>query len=302
MSPIALAIHGGAGLIRRQSLSKEREGVCRAALEAALKAGLTVLQHEGSSLEAVEQAVRSLENSPFFNAAVGAVLTRDAQVELDAAIMDGRDGRAGAITAATRVRNPISAARHILEHSPHLLIAGQGADAYAEQHGLELVDNATFITDERLAQLRRGGEVRLDHDAEQDVYGTVGAVACDTEGHVAAATSTGGMVGQHPGRVGDTPILGAGTFAANATAAISATGHGELFMRTMACARVAHRMEFLGLSLKEATERVLREDLPPESGGLIAVNAKGHIAMPFTTAGMFRAAVHPDGRQEIAIW
>ncbi len=302
MSSIALAIHGGAGLIRRQSLSAERERACRSALEVSLQAGLAVLQRHGSSLDAVEEAVRALENSPLFNAAVGAVLTREAQVELDAAIMDGRDGRAGAITAATRTRNPISTARHILEHSPHLLIAGPGADTYAKEQGLELVENQTFITEERLAQLKRGGTVRLDHDAEQDVYGTVGAVACDASGNIAAATSTGGMVGQHPGRVGDTPILGAGTFAANATAAISATGHGEQFMGAMACARIVHRMEFQGLSLEDAAQRVLLEDLPPESGGLIAVDARGHITMPFTTAGMFRAAVYPDGRQEIAIW
>jgi beta-aspartyl-peptidase (threonine type) len=301
MASIALALHGGAGLIKKQSLSPQREQACRIALQDALDGGLEKLHAGGCALDAVQETVHRLEDSPLFNAALGAVLTRDGRVELDAAIMDGRDGAAGAIAAATRIRHPIQAARCVLDHSPHLLIAGPGADTFALEHGLTLVDNHTFITDARRQQLERGTGLRLDHD-DEDVYGTVGAVACDASGNVAAATSTGGMVGQHPGRIGDTPILGAGTFASNATAAISATGQGEAFMHALAAARVAHRMEFQGLSLEAATLRVLQEDLPPASGGFIAVDSTGHVVMPFTTAGMFRAAAYRDGRQEIAIW
>lgn len=301
---IALAIHGGAGLIHRDSLSPERERRCVEALGAALDAGGQLLRRGASALDAVVAAVVLLEDSPLFNAGRGAVLTGEERVELDAAVMCGRRRRGGAVAGTSTVRNPVRAARVVLEHGRHVLMVGAGAEALAEQAGLEPVDCAWFVVPERVSQLRRArAEARygLDHGGEaQDVYGTVGAVACDADGHLAAATSTGGMVNQLPGRVGDSPILGAGTWAWDATAAISGTGHGERFLQHHVAARMSDWMDIGGLALGPAAERVLAE-LPPASGGLVAVDRQGRVVMPFTTAGMFRGAMH-GGRREIAIW
>ncbi|MFT4623648.1 MAG: beta-aspartyl-peptidase (threonine type) [Myxococcota bacterium] len=302
--PIALAVHGGAGLIRRDSLTPERKRACVSALDRALDAGMAVLNAGGSALDAVELAVVCLEESPLFNAGLGAVLTGNETVEHDAAIMCGHRRAAGGVAATTCIRNPIRAARHVLEHTRHVLLVGPGAEAVAAEAGLEAVDPTWFVLPERVAQVRRAvadDRFGMDHDSQDDdVYGTVGAVACDASGHLAAATSTGGMVNQTAGRVGDSPIIGAGTWAWDPTCAVSATGHGELFMVRHVAARISDWMDIGGLSMEAAAQRVL-DELPPEAGGVIAVDRHGHVTLPFTSAGMFRGAEDRTGRR-IAIW
>jgi L-asparaginase / beta-aspartyl-peptidase len=302
----ALAVHGGAGLIRAESLSPTREASCRAALERALRAGEQILAGGGHALDAAVAAVVVLEDDPVFNAGRGAVLASDGSVELDAAVMDGRDRSAGAIAAVKTPQNPILLARAVMEHTPHVFLAGGGADVLAAELGLSLASRAWFVTPEREAQLARASGVSLDHDGptQRDVYGTVGAVAADRQGHVAAATSTGGMTNKRPGRVGDTPVLGAGTYAWDRTAAVSGTGHGEPFVRLGVAHRVSALMELAGLELEAAAERVIHRDLPELGGrgGLIAVDARGRVAMPFNTAGMFRAAVQEGQAPIVAIW
>ncbi len=303
--PLSLAIHGGAGLIRRESLSSEREAACRAGLRAALDAGWAVLEAGGAALDAVEAAVVALEDDPLFNAGRGAVLAAGGGVELDAAIMDGRDRRAGAITGATTPRNPIRAARAVLERTPHVLLCGRGADALVAEAGLPAATLDWFATDERrtqYAEVARSGGFTLDHGGK-DVYGTVGAVACDGAGHLAAATSTGGMVNKRPGRVGDSPVIGAGTFAWDATCAVSGTGHGEPFLRLGVAGRVSALMELTDADLARAAHRVIHQDLVElhGQGGLIAVDRHGHVSMPFNTGGMFRASRSPAGIA-VEIW
>jgi L-asparaginase / beta-aspartyl-peptidase len=303
--PIALALHGGAGLIRRESLSLEREAACRASLRAALDIGWAILASGGGALDAVEATVAALEDDPLFNAGRGAVLTAGGGVELDAAIMDGRDRSAGAITGATTPRNPICAARAVMERTPHVLLCGPGADAFVREAGLPTADLAWFVTDERRAQYEqvagRGG-FTLDHGG-RDVYGTVGAVACDAEGHLAAATSTGGMVNKRPGRVGDSPLIGAGTYAWDPTCAVSGTGHGEPFVRLGVAARVSALIELAGLDFARATHRAIHQDLAElhGQGGLIAVDRRGRVSMPFNTGGMFRAS-RTGGEIVVEIW
>ncbi len=307
---LALAVHGGAGLIRRASLSAEREAACRTALAEAVLAGFTVLEAGGGALDAAVAAVCVLEDAPVFNAGRGAVLGQGGRVELDAAVMDGRDRRGGAITAATTPRNPILAAREVLLRTPHVLLAGAGADAFVAEAGLASEAPDYFVTPERRAQYEAVAGTSaygLDHGGgpkDKDVYGTVGAVACDGSGHVAAATSTGGMVNKRPGRVGDTPILGAGTFAWDRTAAVSGTGHGEPFIRLGVGARISARMELLGETLAQAAERVVHTDLVEVdgAGGVIAVDRFGNVALPFNTAGMFRAFKAGDGGVVVKIW
>jgi len=307
---LALAVHGGAGLIRRASLSPEREAACRTALAEAVLSGWTVLEAGGSALDAAVAAVCALEDAPEFNAGRGAVLARGARVELDAAVMDGRDRSAGAVTAVSTPRNPVLAARAVLERTPHVLMAGPGADAFIREAGLRVEAPDYFVTPQRLAQYDKvaGTEAYgLDHGGgpkDEDVYGTVGAVACDGEGHVAAATSTGGMVNKRPGRVGDTPIIGAGTYAWDQTAAISGTGHGEPFITLAVAARISARMELEGLSLEQAAHRVIHQDLAAMSGagGVIAVDRAGRIALPFNTAGMFRGWRAQGGAVQVEIW
>ncbi len=301
--PPALAIHGGAGLIRRATLSDAREAACREALAAALGAGWAILDAGGDATDAVEAAVVALEEAPTFNAGRGAVLAAGGRVELDAAFMDGQTRQAGAVTACTRPRNPIRLARAVARHTPHVLLAGPGADALADELGLEVVPEGWHITEERRAQyeaVAAEGGYGLDHGSlggRRDVYGTVGAVAADRRGHVAAATSTGGMVNKRAGRVGDSPILGAGTFAWDRTCAVSGTGHGEAFLRLCAAHRVSDLIELSGLSLREAAFRVIHDELPAidGEGGLIAVGPDGALALPFNTGGMFRAWRSADG-------
>jgi beta-aspartyl-peptidase (threonine type) len=307
MARWAIVVHGGAGLIRRDGLSAEREALCHAGLRAALRAGEEVLAGGGSALDAAIAAVVVLEDDPVFNAGRGAVLTALGTVELDAAVMDGRDRRAGAVAGARTPKNPIRLARAVMDHTPHVMLVGDGADALAAEHGLPQVGAEWFVTDERRRQLERAkaGPFGLEAGgAKKDVYGTVGAVAVDRDGHVAAATSTGGMVNKRPGRVGDSPILGAGTWATDDACAVSGTGHGEPFVRLGVGSRVASWMEMAGLSLSEAADRVVHRELPPlgGAGGLIAVDRHGNVALPFNTAGMFRG-LHREGEAATtAIW
>ena len=311
-----LAIHGGAGTILRQAMTPDAERAYRDALAASLESGRSVLASGGSAVDAVVAAVVSLEDCPLFNAGRGAVFTSDGRNELDASIMDGATRAAGAVAGVTRIRNPIRAAQAVMTRSRHVMLIGAGAESFAADAGLELVEPAYFSTPARLEQLERAraeNRLVLDHDAaaaapraeaSDTKFGTVGAVAMDRFGNLAAATSTGGITNKQWGRVGDSPIIGAGTWADNATAAISGTGLGEAFMRACAAHEVASLMKHKGLSLEAAVAEVALVTVPANggTGGLIAVDAAGHAAMHFSTAGMYRGVVRGSGAPEIAIY
>lgn len=315
MTPL-LAIHGGAGTIDRASMTQDKERAYRDALAASLRAGQAVLTGGGSAIDAVIAAVVSLEDCPLFNAGRGAVFTSEGKNELDASIMDGSTRAAGAIAGVIRIRNPIRAAHAVMTGSRHVMLIGEGAETFAKAAGVELVDPSYFFTEERFAQLeraRRLGSVELDHDgaskaaraaAGDDKFGTVGAVACDAHGNLAAATSTGGMTNKQWGRVGDSPIIGAGTWAENATAAVSGTGLGEAFMRCCAAHEVASLMRYKGLSLDAAVSEVATIAVPANggTGGLIAVDAAGNVSMRFSTSGMYRGVVRGDGAPDVSIY
>lgn len=296
MGKAVIAIHGGAGAIARASMSAERERQYIAALGTVIEAGQAILEAGGSALDAVTEAVRLLEECPLFNAGIGSVFTRDATHELDACVMEGHTLKAGAVAGVRHLRNPVLAARLVLEKSPHVLLIGDGAEAFAHQHGMESVSPEIFSTPERLAQLQQAQQqnaVQLDHSApldEQRKMGTVGAVALDRHGNLAAAISTGGMTNKLPGRVGDSPLPGAGCYANNASVAVSCTGTGEVFIRALAAYDIAALMEYAGLSLPEAAQRVVMEKIPAlgGSGGLIAIDREGNVAMPFNSEGMYR--------------
>jgi len=308
VAPAAIAIHGGAGTILRSSLTAEQEARYLEALRSIANAGNEVLGQGGNALDAVSLAVSLLEDCPLFNAGKGAVFTNAGTIEMDAAIMDGKSRRAGAVACVQNVRNPIRAARVIMEHSPHVLMVGKGAEEFLRQHGLSFEGPSYFYTEERYAQLQRARQtsgVLLDHDAANLMisksepapldpdkkFGTVGAVALDLHGNLAAATSTGGMTNKLPGRVGDTPMLGAGCYADNQTAALSATGTGEAFMRSLALHDISAQMQYLGLSLEQAANNVVMHKLPlyEGQGGIIGIDRQGNIVLPFNTEGMYRA-------------
>jgi L-asparaginase / beta-aspartyl-peptidase len=304
---LAIAIHGGAGVIDRATLSKEKEAAIRADLERAVRAGYARLTAGASSLDAVSAAIIILEDSPHFNAGKGAVYTADGTHELDAAIMDGARKRAGAIAGVRRIKNPILLARAVMENSQHVMLAGQGAENFALSLGFKLVANTYFDTPERLQALKEAQKLeRLQPLAvlpAKSYFGTVGAVALDQRGDLAAGTSTGGMTNKRFGRIGDSPIIGAGTYA-NRQCAVSATGHGEFFMRSVVafdiCARVAYR----GSSVKNAAESVILDELPSfgGEGGVITMDDDGNIAMPFNSAGMYRASIDSDGHVSVEIF
>jgi len=297
-------------------MTPEREERYRDTLAAALDAGYAVLESGGTSLDAVVAAVVLLEDSPLFNAGRGSVFTNEESVEMDASIMEGGAGNAGAVAAIRGVKNPILAARKVLEDSPHVLLSAGGAEAFAERHGLETMPPEYFRTDARLEQLRRAKEkerIELDHGSDRSSaepftpepgIGTVGAVALDRRGLLAAATSTGGMTNKRFGRVGDSPIVGAGTWAKNTTCAVSCTGHGEYFIREAAAHSVSARMELGGQPLEEAARAVIFEQVGVAGGrgGLIAVDREGNVAMPYNSGGMFRGFRRSDGARELRIW
>lgn len=293
----SLVLHGGCGAMRPATLSSTHEAEARAGLEAALDAGEAVLARGGSALDAVEAAARVLEEDPSFNAGRGSVLTADGVAELDAAIMDGTHRRAGAVAGMTTTRNPVSAARAAMEQSPHVLLTYDGADAFAREQGLEQVANDWFVTPDRRAQLDKvmaaGG--KFDTDIK---YGTIGAVAVDADGHVAAATSTGGLTAKRWGRIGDSPLIGAGTYADDRACAVSATGLGEAFIRAVGAHQMAMRMLIGGETLQGALDAVLADVVAlGGNGGLIAVAPSGEAAWGFTTPGMYRAKAGPGGRE-----
>lgn len=300
-----LVIHGGAGVIRKD-LTPEKEKLVRADLEAALDAGYGVLKAGGSSLDAVARAIVVLEDSPRFNAGKGAVFAHDGRNEMDAAIMDGPTLRAGAVAGVHRVKNPILLARAVMEKSPHVMLSGDGAEEFAKTVGIELVDPAYFRTDERWKQLQDA--LTADKNRQASTlgraihYGTVGAVALDAKGRLAAATSTGGMTNKRWGRIGDSPIIGAGTYA-NASCAVSATGWGEFYIRATAAHDICARVAYAKTPVAEAAHEVVMNVIPKlgGDGGVIALDADGNFATPFNTDGMYRGWVDRDGRKHVAL-
>ena len=296
-----LVIHGGAGTITRSSMTPEREKEYRAALEASLRAGHAVLARGGSSVDAVEAAIRILEDNPLFNAGKGAVFTHDGRNELDASIMDGRTRAAGAVAAVTIIRNPITAARAVMERSAHVMMVGRGAELFATKMGLEIVDPSYFWTERRWKSLQE--ELKKEVEPAKPI-GTVGAVAVDRDGNVAAGTSTGGMTNKQFGRVGDAPIIGAGTFADNESCAVSATGHGEFFIRWTVAADIAALVKYKGMSVQAAGDEVINRKLKAVGGegGVIIVDPKGNFATPFNSEGMYRGWIGADGEPRVEIY
>lgn len=315
-NPIALAIHGGAGTITRESMTDERDAEYRAALEAALDAGYEVLEQGGSGLDAVIAAVQLMEDNPLFNAGKGAVYTYDGTHELDASIMEGKNRDAGAVAGVSTIKSPIAAARAVMEQSRHVMLSGAGAEQFATEQGLELVDNSYFNTETRYQQLQRALErLREAEEAEQIAeasenwdpafnMGTVGAVALDKDGNLYAATSTGGMTAKQYGRIGDSPIIGSGTYADNESCAISSTGHGEYFIRYQVAADICARVKYQGMTIEEAGNEVIHNVLLPAggTGGVIIVDAEGNIAMPFNTEGMYRGSRSSQAGTTVGIY
>jgi len=312
-SGVVLVIHGGAGTIERASMTAERDAEYRAALAEALVAGYRVLSSGGTALDAVEAAVCVMEDSPLFNAGKGAVFTSEGRNELDASIMDGSNRKAGAVAAITGVRNPVKAARMVMERTSHVMLVGAGATQFAKDQGLVFEDSAYFFTQRRWDELQKTQEEERRHQGEfgslelpHTHLGTVGAVALDASGNLAAATSTGGLTNKRWGRAGDSPIVGAGTYADNTSCAVSCTGRGEIFIRCSAAREVAALMEHSGLSVMQAAKRVVQEELVelggPGTGGLIALDRAGNIAMELNTAGMYRGYIGKDGKPHVFIY
>ncbi len=305
-----IAIHGGAGTILRSSMTEEKEKAYTAALREALHTGYAVLEKGGSSLDAVEAAIVSLEDCPLFNAGKGSVFNNNGGHEMDASIMNGKDLSAGAVSLIRNVKNPISLSRAVMEKSEHVFLCGEGAEEFARTLNLKFEEEEYFRDEFRYAQWLKAKEADgtfLDHNVQTQndkKFGTVGAVALDESGNLAAGTSTGGMTNKKFGRVGDSPIIGAGTYANNKTCAISCTGHGELFIRTVVAYDISALMEYKNLSLREACEEVVMKKLVAikGEGGLIAIDREGNIELPFNSEGMYRALKSSDGKELIAIY
>lgn len=316
-STYVLVIHGGAGGITKKGMTPEREKTYKDGLTEALSAGYAVISKGGTSLDAVEAAVRVLEDNEIFNSGRGAVFTNDGKNELDASIMDGKTLKAGAVASVTTVKNPISAARAVMDKSQHVMLIGKGAEQFAAQQKLDIVDPSYFHTEHRWQGLQRARakdsvKTLLDHDTQSykpdleemdNKFGTVGAVARDLDGNLAAATSTGGMMNKRYGRVGDSPIVGAGMYANNETVAVSATGWGEFFIRSVAAYDVSAKMAYQGLPVQTSAKQVIEKiGEMGGHGGIIAIDKNGHIAMPFNTKGMYRGAVTKDGTIEVYMY
>ena len=302
-----LVIHGGAGVIKHD-MNPAREKAVRAALTQALQNGYAQLKAGKPAMDAVTAAITVLENDPNFNAGKGAVFTHDGKNELDAAVMDGYTLKAGAIAGVHRVKNPILLARAVMEKSQHVMLAGDGAEAFAKEAGIELVDPAYFRTEERWQQLQKALKEDAEHRQHEDVetakhFGTVGAVALDAQGRLAAGTSTGGMTNKRWGRIGDSPLIGAGTYANNGCA-VSGTGWGEFYIRTVAAHEICMRVTQMRVPLKRAAAEVINQEIPSMggNGGAIALDAQGNVAMPFNTDGMFRGWIGEDGKPHVAIY
>ncbi|MCW5518920.1 isoaspartyl peptidase/L-asparaginase [Aureitalea sp. L0-47] len=308
MKPFSIAIHGGAGTLIKGMMTPELETRYTTALNDALEAGYTVLEKGGSAMDAVEIAVCVLEDSPLFNAGRGSVFTAEGTHEMDAAIMDGSNLKAGAVTMVTGIRNPVSLARDVMDKSQHVFLAGEGAMKFANMLDYKIEPPEFFYDDFRYKQwqeIKDSDKFQLDHSVRKDSkFGTVGAVACDASGNLAAATSTGGMTNKKWGRVGDSPMIGAGNYANNKTCAVSCTGSGEYFIRAVVAYDLSCLMEFKGWSLEKAASEVIYHRLKQieGDGGLIAVDSEGNIAMPFNTEGMYRGMKTSAGKKEIAIY
>ena len=298
----AIAIHGGAGTILKSSMTPEQDALYRTKLAEAVEIGYAILEKGGTSLDAVEAVVQRLEDDSLFNAGKGSVFNSDGKVELDASIMDGNTLKAGAVAGVHHVKNPIRLARTVMEKSEHVFFIGDGAEKFAQEHGLELVDESYFFTEARWQSLQKAKA--KESLTEKEKHGTVGAVALDQHGNLAAATSTGGMTNKKFGRIGDSPIIGAGTYADNETCAISATGHGEYFIRAVVAHDIASLMRYKGLSLQAAAEEVVMNKLAKlgGTGGIIAIDRNANIAMPFNTDGMYRAYKVHGGNTFVAIY
>ena len=309
---VAIAIHGGAGTITRAQLSEEQDKAYREALAAALDTGYGLLQSGAPGEQAVVAAIQLMEESPLFNAGVGSVYTYDAIHELDASIMHGAQRQAGAVAGVTTIKSPIAAALAVWQHSPHVMLTGQGAEVFAKEQGLALVENSYFNTERRLESLKRAkakltasmSQADLIASGNEYKFGTVGVVVLDQAGNLVAGTSTGGMTAKRYGRVGDSPIIGAGTFADNNSCAVSATGHGEFFIRYNVAADICARMQYSGVSLKDAADTVVNKVLKNAGGdgGVVAVDKYGNVAMPFNSEGMYRASIDAMGTKVIAIY
>ncbi|MFC7048854.1 isoaspartyl peptidase/L-asparaginase family protein [Emcibacter nanhaiensis] len=315
-----LVIHGGAGTILRENMTPEKEQAYRAKLEEALRAGQAVLKDGGEALDAVAAAIHVMEDSPLFNAGRGAVFTHEGRNEMDASIMDGRDLNAGAVTGVTRIKHPIDLAREVMVHSRHVMLAGSGAEEFAAEQGMDFVNPDYFRTQRRWDQLQnalKNDELSLDHTEEDfDViegvdpedpdhkFGTVGAVALDVRGNLAAGTSTGGMTNKRYHRIGDSPIIGAGTYADNNSCGVSATGHGEFFIRATVARSICALMEYKGLSLQEAADEIIMKKLVKMGGdgGIIALDPKGNVTMTFNTPGMYRGYISEQGEPKVFIY
>ena len=302
--PYALVIHGGAGTILKENMTPERAEGIRAAMNAALDQGEQILRAGGTALDAVEQTIHVLEESPYFNAGRGAVFTHEGEIEHDASIMDGRDRAAGAIGGVSIVRHPISLARAVMEQSPHVMLTGDGAETFAREQELEIVDPEYFFTQERYDALLRAKAAESEQTGSRWVnpdhkFGTVGCVALDNDGNIAAGTSTGGMTNKRWDRIGDAPIIGAGTYANNATCGVSCTGHGEYFIRYAVAYDVSAQMEYGGKTLEEAGNAIIHDKLVQAGGegGLIALDKDGNIIMPFNSPGMYRGYAKPGERE-----
>jgi beta-aspartyl-peptidase (threonine type) len=294
----ALVIHGGAGTIPKGMPEDEVAGY-RRSLEQALRVGTSILANDGTSLDAVEQVIRAMEDDPRFNAGKGAVFNHDGAHELDASIMDGATMECGAVAGVVTIKNPISLARMVMERTQHVLLAGEGAERFADAHDVVRVDDDYYYTERRYLQYRKA----LDAEADRPTGGgTVGAIALDRSGNLAAGTSTGGLTNKMFGRVGDSPIVGAGTYAKNGVAGVSGTGRGEEFIRHAVARSIAWLVEHGGLSVQQAADRVVHDVLRPGDGGVIALGGDGSIAMAFNTSGMYRAAADASGTLEVHIW
>ncbi|WP_103069657.1 isoaspartyl peptidase/L-asparaginase family protein [Aquimarina sediminis] len=310
-----IVLHGGAGTILKKNMTPEKEAAYKAKLEEAIKVGHTILKNGGTSLEAVEKTINVLENSPLFNAGKGAVFTNEGTNELDASVMDGSTLNAGAVAGVKTVKNPINLAREVMLNSPHVLLSGSGAELFAKERNLEIVDPAYFFTEERMKSLERVKEKLKNKEANKTTafydpvikdakYGTVGCAALDKHGNLAAGTSTGGMTNKKWNRIGDSPIIGAGTYANNATCAVSSTGWGEYFIRAMVAHDISALMEYKELSLKDAAQEVIQKKLTDlgGTGGIVAIDHKGNVTMEFNTAGMYRATMNANGELEVGIY
>ncbi len=315
LQPFGFVIHGGAGTIERSRMTPEREKAYRDKLSEALLAGFGVLQKGGPCLDAVVAAITLMEDSPLFNAGKGAVFTSAGTNELDSSIMDGRTLKAGAVAGLKRVKNPILLARLVMEQSPHVMMTGDGAETFAAQKGVELVDPKYFYTEERWQQLQRIKEAeknpppkksKLERESlpfDEHKFGTVGAVSLDRSGNLGAGTSTGGMTNKRFGRVGDSPIIGAGTYADNETCGVSCTGDGEYFIRSAVAHDVTARMRYGGKSVEQAAAAAIEKvGKLGGTGGLIALDRRGNFTTPFNTSGMYRGWIGPDGRPQVAIY